>query len=68
MPSKKAQIQVCCVLRLSPIVTVSVDLVDCSSEKKLDEDNIGYKMLLKAGWKGEGLGVKEDGITIPVSQ
>ena len=45
-----------------------LDLMASTSEEKIDEDNIGYKMLLKAGWKGEGLGIKEDGITTPISQ
>ncbi|XP_047139702.1 SURP and G-patch domain-containing protein 1 isoform X1 [Hydra vulgaris] len=36
---------------------------------KIQEDNIGFKMLQKAGWKeGEGLGSKGDGIVQPINK
>ncbi|CAG9808565.1 unnamed protein product [Chironomus riparius] len=39
-------------------------------EFKLKEDNIGYQMLQKLGWKGEGtsLGVSGSGITEPINK
>ena len=36
---------------------------------KLQEDNVGYQLLQKAGWtEGSGLGPKEDGRTAPVNK
>lgn len=39
-------------------------------EFKLKEDNIGYQMLQKLGWKGEGtsLGPSGTGITEPINK
>lgn len=38
-------------------------------EHKLTEENVGFKLLQKAGWtEGSGLGVKEDGITAPINK
>jgi hypothetical protein len=39
-------------------------------EFKLKEDNIGYQMLQKLGWKGEGnsLGSSGTGITEPINK
>lgn len=39
-------------------------------EFKLKEDNIGYKMLQKLGWKGDGtsLGASGSGITEPINK
>lgn len=38
-------------------------------EHKLEESNIGFKLLQKAGWEeGQGLGEKADGITAPINQ
>lgn len=37
-------------------------------EFKLKEDNIGYQMLQKLGWKGEGLGASGSGITEPINK
>jgi G-patch domain len=39
-------------------------------EFKLKEDNIGYQMLQKLGWKGEGtsLGPSGSGITEPINK
>ena len=39
------------------------------AEHKLTEENIGYKMLQKAGWEeGKGLGSNEEGITAPINK
>ena len=47
---------------------MALDLSDYK-EHKLDESNIGFRLLQKAGWtEGEGLGEKQDGITAPVNQ
>lgn len=36
---------------------------------KIGEDNVGYKMLMKAGWQeGSGLGSKGEGITAPINK
>ena len=36
-------------------------------KNKLDESNLGFQMLQKAGWKqGEGLGAQQAGIVAPV--
>ena len=38
-------------------------------EHKLDDANIGFKLLQKAGWaEGQGLGEKGDGIVDPINQ
>jgi splicing factor 4 len=38
-------------------------------EHKLTEENIGFKMLQKAGWdEGAGLGSQQQGITTPVNK
>lgn len=38
-------------------------------EHKLTEENIGYKMLQKAGWEeGKGLGSEGEGIKAPINQ
>ena len=38
-------------------------------EHKLTEENVGFKLLQKAGWtEGSGLGVQEDGITAPINK
>ena len=44
--------------------------IDVSDYKefKLKEDNIGYQMLQKLGWKGEGLGASGSGITEPINK
>ncbi|XP_068208038.1 calcium homeostasis endoplasmic reticulum protein-like isoform X2 [Palaemon carinicauda] len=36
-------------------------------DQRLDENNKGHQMLRKMGWGGSGLGVKEQGISDPVS-
>ncbi|KAI9205033.1 uncharacterized protein BJ171DRAFT_598626 [Polychytrium aggregatum] len=35
---------------------------------KLNESNLGFKMLQKQGWSGAGLGKNEEGITAPINQ
>ena len=38
-------------------------------EHKLTEENVGYQLLKKAGWKeGAGLGSKEEGIVTPINK
>lgn len=38
-------------------------------EHKLTEENLGFRMLQKAGWdEGEGLGGNQDGITAPINK
>ena len=38
-------------------------------EHKITEENVGFKLLQKAGWtEGVGLGAKEDGITAPINK
>ena len=38
-------------------------------EKKLKDDNLGFKMLQRMGWsEGSGLGSEGQGITAPISQ
>lgn len=35
--------------------------------KPIGEENRGFRLLTKMGWKlGQGLGIKSDGITVPV--
>ena len=49
----------------------SLDNYDFSdyAEHKIQEDNIGYKMLKQAGWQeGMGLGSQGQGITAPVDR
>lgn len=39
------------------------------AEHKLTEENIGYKMLQKAGWEeGKGLGTEGEGIIAPINK
>ena len=39
------------------------------SKYRIQDDNIGFKMLQKAGWKeGEGLGSSKEGIKEPVNK
>ena len=39
------------------------------AEHKLTDENIGYKMLQKAGWEeGKGLGSTGEGITAPINK
>ena len=36
---------------------------------KINEENVGYQMLMKAGWQeGSGLGSKGEGITAPINK
>ena len=38
-------------------------------EHKITEENVGFKLLQKAGWtEGVGLGANEDGITAPINK
>jgi splicing factor 4 len=38
-------------------------------EHKLEESNVGFQLLQKAGWtEGQGLGEKGDGIVDPINQ
>lgn len=37
-----------------------------STQEAIPESNVGFQMLQRMGWKGQGLGSKEDGITAPV--
>ena len=49
-------------------VVVPADFSDYK-EHKITEENIGFKMLQKAGWtEGAGLGAKEEGITAPINK
>ena len=39
------------------------------ADKKLTEENLGFKMLERMGWsQGKGLGQEESGITAPVGK
>ena len=47
---------------------VRVDFSDYK-DNKLDETNVGFRMLRNAGWsEGEGLGEKGDGIVNPINK
>ncbi|CAM9903570.1 unnamed protein product [Pylaiella littoralis] len=47
------------------IDTASLDAA--SLDKPIGEENRGFRLLMKMGWKlGQGLGAKGDGITVPV--
>ena len=53
------------------IVIIFMPCTDFSDYKdhKLTEENVGFKLLQKAGWtEGAGLGAKEDGITAPINK
>ena len=50
------------------VVGVAVDFSDYK-EHKLTEENVGFKMLQKAGWsEGSGLGSNQDGIVDPINK
>ncbi len=58
-------------MRLSEKFIISFTVSDFSDykEHKLTEENVGFKLLQKAGWtEGAGLGAKEDGITAPINK
>ena len=52
-------------------LNINLVVPDISDYKmhKLSDDNIGYKMLQKAGWKeGSGLGTSGAGIVAPINK
>jgi len=57
-----------CYCIVTPHCGPPADLSDYR-EHKLTEENVGFKMLKKAGWKeGTGLGSKEEGIVAPINK
>lgn len=49
-------------------ITRTTDMSDYKAHK-LTDDNIGYQMLQKAGWKeGSGLGTSGSGIVAPINK
>jgi len=39
-----------------------------SLDSKIEESNVGHKMLMKMGWGGQGLGKQGSGIVEPIKQ
>ncbi len=37
------------------------ELIMASTDAAIPQSNLGFQMLQKMGWKGQGLGSKEDG-------
>ena len=53
---------------INVLTTFSSDFSDYK-EHKITEENVGFKLLQKAGWtEGAGLGAKEDGIIAPINK
>lgn len=42
-------------------------MVEDYQEKKIDESNLGFKLLQKLGWSGGSLGSKNQGIVDPIN-
>ena len=58
-------------LHTDPCLVMVVSPADFSDykEHKITEDNVGFKMLQKAGWtEGAGLGATGEGITAPINK
>ncbi|XP_058813504.1 NF-kappa-B-repressing factor-like [Topomyia yanbarensis] len=44
-----------------------IKIVDDFKEKKIDESNLGFKLLQKLGWSGGSLGSRNEGIVDPIN-